>query len=385
MAYHAPWSPTSETHTSQAHHSVVQGDDTAHNLFNENVTHQMKHSVLQVDDTAHNTLNENVTYQMKHIALNASLSPAIDYCNFDDSLSYQCHAKSKTAGIPLVWNRGRQIGGGTFGTAFIVTNGKGEEAVLKMPAESADSRTKQRNCKSIGDEVQNMLTIFSGLQQTKPMWEKAHNGQLRCLDHFMGYLDLKPCTGRPHPIKPPPNMMAEPEKASFVMPKMSGDLSAFMRTLDANGLATCMPDVVRSVRKALICLHMINLAHMDLKPGNILVKWQPGYCPTEVRLADFGEVAALGSPAKYKVENAIMAANYMPEEMFAKEAEGRMAGADFIVSAKHDWCMFLLMFKDYAQAYPAMPPQGTGKWDAGWAGDCGGMGPERGIHVNLGG
>lgn len=325
----------------------------------------------------HDVLNKSVSQQMSQVSSDGH----IDYCTFEKDEEFLCDVNSTR-----VWKRQHARGAGTSGSVLdIIDSNTGEEAVLKTAitdlqgafassfgevfgkfkaAEQAKLSYGQMNCRSIHDEVDAMESIKAHLTQLGE-W----NGN--CEDVMMSYMSAKPCVLD----LSEPEAKATPSKASFVMKKMSGDLKSYMVSSTSEQLADCMPDIVRKVRKALICIHKAGRAHMDIKASNFLVQFQQGECPTEVRMIDFADSAVIGSAVYYKDERLVSYADYMPEKMFANSEAGRTG--KFTVSAKYDWCMFALLFGKIPQAWPA------GQWDDGWHGDCGMMGPNRQKNVIL--
>mmetsp|Transcript_3326 Transcript_3326/g.5693 ORF Transcript_3326/g.5693 Transcript_3326/m.5693 type:complete len:393 (+) Transcript_3326:162-1340(+) len=200
----------------------------------------------------------------------------------------------------------------------------------------------------------------------------------QCQDTIMKVQEERPCHEE--------NGLYKAGGGAYTMDLMDGDLADFK----AKGEQTWRDcKIADMAMEALHCFHLAGWVHADVKLENFLWKVEKGVpngsgCPTEVRLADYGEAGKIND-ARQRFDEGYNV-SYLPSDMFFLPDDVKQThqvgrdiwtlGLDsdddgkFLLHPKLDWCSFHL-------AFPGTP----GKYfQSGQGGNCGPMGVNRNIQ-----
>lgn len=141
----------------------------------------------------------------------------------------------------------------------------------------------------------------------------------------------------PHPdlVRMDRVMNLRERRSNIVMPKALSDLQKKMRSIASDLSLEQVAGIFYQIFCGLEALHTLGLAHLDLKPSNVLVfSWEPHGAIPEVKLGDFGLVEWMKSPVQKDPNETVTFLFRPPEHLCSQDAKTfRLSTASDIYSA----------------------------------------------------
>mmetsp|Transcript_52761 Transcript_52761/g.98802 ORF Transcript_52761/g.98802 Transcript_52761/m.98802 type:complete len:192 (+) Transcript_52761:205-780(+) len=145
----------------------------------------------------------------------------------------------------------------------------------------------------------------SAYAQGQNVQEMIVMSDAKSCEHVMHYTDGKPCVD------------GRRLQFSYVAPEMKGDLKTWLKGASMSLRKKCVQGIYKELWEGMLCLHAAGWIHGDIKIDNVFIESQtPDYCPTGIRLADFGLSYKRNSTFKKYRSSQYMGSVYLPDSVF---------------------------------------------------------------------